>query len=83
MCATSPTVLNRFLRNFTGVFGHSLKICMWFGYNPQTIFQLYNPQLSVYHLSSIFRLQCYQYLIDVVYVVPLGANTVKVYNSSL
>ena len=26
---------------------------------------IYNPQLNVYHFSSIFRLQCYQYLINV------------------
>ena len=34
---------------------------------------LYNPQFNVYHFSSIFRLQCYQYLINgyiYIYVVP-------------
>ena len=47
---------------------------MWFGYNPQIILS-YNPQLKVYHFSSIFSLQCYQYLINVyIYVVPLSAN---------
>ena len=34
------------------------------------------PQLNIYHFSSIFCLQCYQYLINVyIYVVPLSANT--------
>ena len=36
--ATPPTVLYRFFRKFTGVFGHGLNICMWFGYNAQIIF---------------------------------------------
>ena len=45
-------------------FGHGLKICMWFGYNPQIILS-YKPQLNVYHFSSMFRVQCYQYIINV------------------
>ena len=43
-------------------FGHGLKTCMWFGYQPQINFIIYiKPQLNVYHFSSIFPLQCYQY----------------------
>ena len=42
-------------------FGHGLKICMWLGYNPQINFIIIKPQLNVYHFSSIYRLQCYQY----------------------
>ena len=47
MGATPPTVLYQFFRNFTGVFvGHGLKICMWFGYNPQITFVTFLAHLS-------------------------------------
>ena len=42
------------------------------------------PQLNDYHFSSIFRLQCYQYLIIVyIYGVPLSANAPTVLYNSL
>ena len=33
-------------------FGHGLKICMWFGYNPQIIFVTFS-QVELSHISSI------------------------------
>ena len=35
MCATPTTVLYQSFWNFTCVFCQGLKMCMWFGYNPQ------------------------------------------------
>ena len=59
-------------------FGYGLKICMWLGYNQ------IKPQLNIYHFSSIFSLQCYQYPINVyIYVVPLSANAPTILYNSL
>ena len=35
VCATPPTV---YADSFETCFGHGLKMCMWFGYNPQISF---------------------------------------------
>ena len=65
-------------------FGHGLKICTLFGYNPQMFFYYIKPQLNIYYFSSIFRLQYYQYLLNVyIYVVHLSANAPTVLYSSL
>ena len=47
-------------------------------------FLWYNLQLKVYNFSSIFGLQCYQFLINAyIYVVPLSANAPTVLHNSL
>ena len=51
MGATPHTVLCRFLKRHW-CFGHCLKICMWFGYNPQIILSLFS-QVELSHFSDI------------------------------
>ena len=38
-------------------FVHGLKICMWFGYNPQIIFFSLFPQVELSHFSGIFTIK--------------------------
>ena len=52
VCATPPTVLCWFFWNFTDVFFHGLKICMWFGYSPQIIFCHFFHKLNLAIFSS-------------------------------
>ena len=57
VCATPPTVLCRFfVGNFTDVFCHGLKICMWFGYSPQIICCHFFPE-AWNHFFSIFTIK--------------------------
>ena len=51
-CMTPPTVLP-FLLKLHKCFGHSLKICMWFGYNPQFIFCHYFCNLNLVTFQAL------------------------------
>ena len=53
MGATPPTVFLPFHMKLHWCFGHGLKICMWFGYNPQIIFCYFFLQVELSHISSI------------------------------
>ena len=57
------------LSKFHWCFGHGLKICMWFAYNPQIIFYIYNLSLFI-PFPAYFALQCYQYFINV-YIISI------------
>ena len=82
--ATPPAVLYRFFPNFSVVLVMVWKYACGLDSILRVSFLLYNPQLNVYHFSSILRLQCYQYLINVdIYVVPLSANAPTVLYNSL
>ena len=54
MGATPHTVLYRFFRNFTGFFGHGLKICMWLRYNPQIIFCYFFRKLNLVIFQALY-----------------------------
>ena len=53
MGATPPTVLYQFFQKLHRCFGHGLKICMQFGYNPQSFFLLLFSQVELSHFSGI------------------------------
>ena len=53
MCANPPTVFTDSLETF----GHGLKICMWFDYNPQIIFCYLFLQVELSRISSIIYIK--------------------------
>ena len=57
VCATPPTVLCQFLSKLHRCFGHGLKICMWFGYNPQIYFYHFFRKLNLAIFTGIFTIK--------------------------
>ena len=53
--ATPPTVFIRILLKLHWCFGHGLKICMWFGYNPQIIFCPFFRKLNLAFSGIIYN----------------------------
>ena len=50
MCATRTVYANSF--ETLQIFGHGLKMCMWFGYNPRLIL-LHFSQVELCHFSGV------------------------------
>ena len=48
MCATAPTVFIPILLKLYKCCDHALKICMWFGYNPQINFCHFFSQFELH-----------------------------------
>ena len=52
VCATPPTVLFRFFSKLYRCHDYALKICMWFGYNPQINFSHFFRNLNLTGLRA-------------------------------